>query len=167
MKTGTEIFNEMLKKTVDARKALREVQETLKSMTRKQIAQLEEESPEMFEALLGTVTSAIVELEDWGEPDDVFNYDVELKTFKKEIGTYQPMNYYKWDEDGWYTNDDDEEEYFFGFDQEVFIYLLRNGKMQVEAFGDIEVFDRGEYKKVRKFIHQSFHRNGYNGEDED
>lgn len=166
MKNGNEIFKEALEYTIHARKDLRNVQEMLKNMTRKQIAQLEEESPEMFEALLGTVTSAIVELEDWGEPDDIFNYDIELQTFKKEIGTYQPMNYYKWDDYGWYTNDDGEEEYFFGFDQEVFIYLLRNGKMQVEAFGDIEVFDRGEYKKVRKFLHQSFHRNGYNGEDE-
>lgn len=69
MKTGTEIFNELLKKTVETRKALRDIQKSLENMTHKQIAQLEKESPEMFEALLGTVTSAIVELEDWGEPD--------------------------------------------------------------------------------------------------
>lgn len=73
MKTGTEIFKEALEYTIHARKDLRNVQEMLKNMTRKQIAQLEEESPEMYEALLGTVTSAIVELEDWGEPDDTFN----------------------------------------------------------------------------------------------
>lgn len=158
-KTGTEIFNAALKKTVDARKALREVQETLKNMTRKQIAQLEEESPEMFEALLGTVTSAIVELEDWGEPDDVFNYDVEQKKFDKEIGMFAPWNGFDWDEEDYYTNDDGEEEKFFGWDEEVFVYLTRNGKIQVEAFGDIEVFERSEYDKVKEFLMNAFKEN--------
>ena len=156
MKTGTEIFKEALEYTIHARKDLRNVQEMLKNMTRKQIAQLEEESPEMFEALLGTVTSAIVELEDWGEPDDVFNYDVERQKFDQEIGKFKPGNYYEWDEDGWYTNDDGEEEKYYGYDSEVFVYLLRNGEIQVEAFGDIEVFKRGDYKGAKKFLNEAF-----------
>ena len=159
MKTGTEIFKEALEYTIHARKDLRNVQEMLKNMTRKQIAQLEEESPEMFEALLGTVTSAIVELEDWGEPDDVFNYDVEQQKFDQEIGKFKPQGYYKWDEKDYFTNDDGEEERYFGFDQEVFVYLLRNGEIQVEAFGDIEVFKRGEYDKVRKYLDEAFEEN--------
>ncbi len=168
MKTGTEIFKEALEYTIHARKDLRNVQEMLKNMTRKQIAQLEKESPEMFEALLGTVTSAIVELEDWGEPDDVFNYELEVKNFNREIGQYKPLEFIEWDEEGYYNNEDDDEfeEKYFGYDQEVFVYLERDGKIQVEAFGDIEEFGRGEYKKARKFIHQAFHRNGYDKEDE-
>ena len=161
MKTGTEIFNDTLKKTVEARKALREVQKTLENMTRKQIAQLEEESPEMFEALLGTVTSAIVELEDWGEPDDIFNYELEEENFNREIGQYKPLGFIEWDKKGYYTNDDGEEEKYFSYDQEVFVYLERDGKIQVEAFGDIEEFERGEYAKARKFIYQEFRQEGY------
>ena len=161
MKTGTEIFKEALEYTIHARKDLRNVQEMLKNMTRKQIAQLEKESPEMFEALLGTVTSAIVELEDWGEPDDVFNYELEEKNFNREIGQYKPLGFIEWDEEGYYTNDNDEEEKYFGYDQEVFVYLERDGKIQVEAFGDIEEFERGEYKKVRRFINKAFKDEGY------
>lgn len=156
MKTGTEIFKEALEYTIHARKDLRNVQEMLKSMTRQQIAQLEEESPEMYEALLGTVTSAIVELEDWGEPDDIFNYETEQKKFDKEIGRFTPWDGFNWDEDGYYTNDDGEEEMFFGWGEEVFVYLERNGKIQVEAFGDIEPFERGEYDKVKEFLMNAF-----------
>ena len=163
MKTGTEIFKEALEYTIHARKDLRNVQEMLKNMTRKQIAQLEEESPEMFEALLGTVTSAIVELEDWGEPDDTFNYELEEKKFNREIGQYKPLGFIEWDDEGYYTNEDDDEfeEKYFSYDQEVFVYLERDGKIQVEAFGDIEEFERGEYTKVRKFLHQEFIQEGY------
>ena len=66
---GVEIFYEALNKTIEARKMLREVQKTLENMSREEIKQLEEEYPEMFEALLGTVTEAIVDIEDWGDPD--------------------------------------------------------------------------------------------------
>ena len=162
--TAIEKFDQIVKEAMTARDILVALQNRLEEFTTKEVDEVNDRRSEDYELLVEDIITANTAFEDWAENN--YTYKQLENEFNREIGQYKPLGFIEWDEEGYYTNDDGEEEKYFGYDQEVFIYLERDGKIQVEAFGDIEEFERGEYKKARKFIHQEFHREGYDAEEE-
>lgn len=157
--TAIDKFDQIVKEAMTARDILVALQKRLEEFTAEEVDEVNARRPEDYELLVEDIITANTVLEDWAE--NIYTYKQLENEFNREIGQYKPLGFIEWDEEGYYENDDGEEEKCFSYDQEVFVYLERDGKIQVEAFGDIDKFERGEYKQVRKFINKAFKDEGY------
>lgn len=159
--TATERFDKIRKEVDYIRQNLQGLIQQLEDFTSYEVDEVNERSDGDFETLMENITTATVQLEDWGDKD--YNYTLLEKEFNKEIGDYLVLGVYEFDDEGVWTSYDKLDEHYVGFNDEVYIILKREGGIKVEAFGEKRTFKKGEYDKVRKYLDRVYLKNGYDG----
>lgn len=156
-----EKFDQIIKEAEDARQILAGLIKQLEDFTTDEVDEVNARKDNDFEALMNDIVSAEVSLEDCTKRD--YDYATFEKEFRKELEDYKVRKHYEWDADGFWTNHDDFDEIYFGFEEEVYVVLKRDGKIYIEAFGEKKTFNKGEYNKVKKYLNKVYLENGYDG----